>query len=343
VTDAGTSIGPVEETRALGGAQKAAAILLAMGKPPATRLLKHLEPHELREVTRAAAVLGAVSPATIESLVEEFTSQFSSGANLLGDAGQAREMLADAVPPDQLADIMSDVLTAAEKHIWTALNTVPEPVLTAHLAGEHPLTTTYILSKLESALAAQIISRLPRDVRNEVLCAMVARPTISAEAQNVVEEALRKDLSALSARAAGLDSHARVADIINNLEPTDAREAMKNLAAARPDEAKIVKKMLFSFDDLPRLSERARALVFDKLQTDVVVLALRGTDADFRAVALSAMASRTRRLVESELNSAGTALPRDIAKARRQVVDLVLKMAQRNEIEIVPPEEAEAA
>ena len=343
MTNTETSIGPVDEALALGGAQKAAAILLAMGKPPATRLLKHLEPHELRAVTRAAAELGAVPPTTIEMLVEEFTSQFSNGANLLGDAGQAREMLADAVPPDQLADIMSDVLAAAEKHIWTALNAVAEPVLTAHLAGEHPLTSTYVLSKLDSALAAQIISRLPRDARNEVLCAMVSRPTISAEAQSVVEEALRKDLSVLTARAAGLDNHARVADIINNLEPLDAREVMQNLAAARPNEAKLVKKMLFSFDDLPHLSERARALVFDKLQTDVVVLALRGTDSEFRSVALSAMASRTRRLVESELNSSATALPRDIAKARRQVVELVLKMAQRNEIEIAPSEEAEAA
>jgi len=343
VTNLETSSDPGENVRALGGAQKAAAILLAMGKPPATRLLKHLEPHELRELTRAAAELGAVPPATIEFLVEEFTNQFSAGANLLGDAGQARELLADAVPPEQLADIMSDVLAAAEKHIWAALNSVPEPVLTTHLAGEHALTATYVLSKLDSALAARIVSRLPRDSRNEVLCAMVARPTISAEAQTVVEEALRKDLVALSARAAGLDNHARVADIINNLEPTDAREVMENLSAARPNEAKIVKKMLFSFDDLPRLSERARALVFDRLQTDVVVLALRGTDADFRSVALSAMASRTRRLVESELASAATALPRDIAKARRQVVELVLKMAQRNEIEITPSEEAEAA
>ena len=63
----------------------------------------------------------------------------------------------------------------------------------------------------------------------------------------------------------------------------------------------MVMKMLFSFDDLPRLSQRSRATLFDKLQTETVVLALRGTEADFRDVVLSAMASRSRRLVESEL------------------------------------------
>ena len=64
-----------EDARRFAGAQKAAAILLAMGKPPATRLLKHLEPQELREVTRAAAQLGAVPSAALESLVEEFTAR----------------------------------------------------------------------------------------------------------------------------------------------------------------------------------------------------------------------------------------------------------------------------
>jgi flagellar motor switch protein FliG len=331
-----------DDARQYAGAQKAAAILLAMGKPPATRLLKLLEPQELREVTRAAAQLGAVSMATLESLVEEFTSEFTAGANLLGDVGQAREMLTDAVPPEQVADIMSEV-TGGDDNVWTALGGVAEPVLASYVANEHPLTANFILSKLDPALAAQVIARLPREMRNEVLCAMIARPSVSEESQRIIEDAVRRDLATLAGRASGLDNHARIAEIINNLEPLEAREIMQTLAAARPEEARIVMKMLFSFDDLPRLSQRARATLFDKLATEVVVLALRGTDAEFRDVVLSSMASRARRLVEGELATPFTPSPRDIAKARKQVVDLVLKMAQRNEIEIAPPDDAEAA
>jgi flagellar motor switch protein FliG len=333
----------VAEKRVYDGAQRAAALLLAMGKPPATRLLKLLDPRELREVTRAAAQLGPVPTSTLESMVEQFTSEFSVGANLLGDIGQAREMLSDAVPPDQLADIMSDVVAAGERNIWTALGAVPEAVLAAYVANERPLTATYVLSRLNPALAAQIVSNLPRETRNEVLCAMITRPSITEEAQRVIEEAVRKELPSLMARASGLDNHTRIADIINNLEPLEARDVMQSLAAARPKEAKIVQKMLFSFDDLPRLPQRARALLFDKLETDVIVLALRGTDAEFRDVALSSIATRARRLVEAELATPFAPPRREIAKARKKIVDLVLKMAQRNEIEITPPEGAEAA
>jgi flagellar motor switch protein FliG len=92
--------------------------------------------------------------------------------------------------------------------------------------------------------------------------------------------------------------------------------------------------MLFSFNDLPRLSERARALLFDRASIDIVVMALRGTDADFRDTVLSSMPSRGRRLVEGELGSGVSAPPRDIAKARKAIAEIVLGMASRNEIEL---------
>jgi len=101
--------------------------------------------------------------------------------------------------------------------------------------------------------------------------------------------------------------------------------------------------MLFSFNDLPKLSERARALLFDRASIDVVVMALRRTDADFRDTVLSSMPSRGRRLVEGELNSGASAPPRDIAKARKTIADIVLGMASRNEIELAGPPPADAA
>jgi flagellar motor switch protein FliG len=76
--------------------------------------------------------------------------------------------------------------------------------------------------------------------------------------------------------------------------------------------------------------------------TETVVMALRGTEAPFRDAVLSSMASRARRLVESELSNGATPPQRDITKARRAIAELVLKMVQRNEIEIDVPDSQEA-
>ncbi len=109
--------------------------------------------------------------------------------------------------------------------------------------------------------------------------------------------------------AGGAEGPARIAGIINNLEPEAAEDVMRAIGETRPKDAAILKTMLFSFNDLPRLGERARALLFDRASIDIVVMALRGTDADFRNTVLSSMPSRGRRLVEGELSS-GASRPR---------------------------------
>jgi len=120
---------------------------------------------------------------------------------------------------------------------------------------------------------------------------------------------------------------------------------MRILEASNPQDARVVRTMLFSFADLPRLTQRARALLFDKVATEVVVQALRGTDVEFREPVLSAMASRSRRLVESELTNPSSSPPTETTKARKEIVNLVLAMSRRGEIELPSgdPVEGEAA
>jgi flagellar motor switch protein FliG len=322
------------QSSTLSGPQKAAAILLTMDKQTSAQLIKQLTPDELRDVTRAAARLGTVSVVELEQVVEEYTADFSAGASLMGDLARARALLEDAVPPDQIAEILSQVMGDRAPDVWEGIGLLPENRLATFLKSEHPLTATYILSRVGSASAAKAVPLLPRDLRNQVLCQLIAAPVIAPAVLPAFESALRANLLGGAPRASGDDHRARIAEIINGLTPADAEDAMRMLLVERPQDAEAVRALLFSFTDLPKLPQRARALLFDKVPTEIVVLALRGTDVEFREPVLSAMASRSRRLVEGELASPGTSSPTDTVKARRHITDLVLKMAQRGEIEL---------
>jgi flagellar motor switch protein FliG len=328
--------------RALTGPEKAAALLLMMGRPPAARLLKQFDQPDLQAVARAAAGLGAISATTLDRLVDEFVSDFSAGADLIGDAAQVKSLLADALPPEQIADIFgSEPAERDEVDVWRALAESPEAAVIALLMAERPTTATYIISKLDSSVATKVVAALPRDRRNAALCGLVAPLDVTPLAARLIEEAVGSALKQAPKAAADVEGRSRLAGIINGLDPPEAEDAMRALEQARPKDAAIVKTMLFSFNDLPRLSERARALLFDRASIDIVVMALRGTDADFRDTVLSSMPSRGRRLVEGELSSGASALPRDIAKARKAIAEIVLGMASRNEIELGgPPAEA---
>jgi len=326
----------IARDRILSGPEKAAALLLMLGAPSAGRLLKQFDPPDLKIVARAAAGLGAVAPATLDRLVEEFAADFSAGVNLLGDVGQARNLLAEALPPGEVEDLLG---APADQgfDVWRALANVPESSVIAFLLAEKPATATYLLSRLDPPLAAKLVSSLPRGRRNAALCGLVAPHEITPLAAQLVERALRDLLDAAKAPSGAAEGRQRIAGIINNLDPDEAADVMRAIGEARPKDAAVIKTMLFSFNDLPRLSERARALLFDRASIDIVVMALRGTDPEFRNAILSSMPSRGRRLVEGELASGAPAPPREVAKARKAIAEIVLGMAARNEIELGAP------
>jgi flagellar motor switch protein FliG len=327
----------------LSGVERAAALLLSMGKPLAGRILKHFDEIELREVARAAAQLGSVSRNNLEDLVDDFAESFKSGIDLQGGVGEVEQMLADALPPDQAAHILSDLFGGEDSHAWDKISALPEGKLAAYLEREHSQTATMVLSKLDSSSSAAILSKMSRNRRNEVVMRMIGTQPVSDHALKIAETAIMKDLLN-DATPVDSDSRARVADIVNKLEASDVEDVLKTIEQTKPGDAAALKKLLFTFDDLVRLSVRARSTLFDALPTETVVLCLRGTEVEFRENVLSAMASRSRRLVESELANASSAQQKDILKARRTVVETVLRLAQRNEIEISSPDDdAEAA
>ena len=106
----------------------------------------------------------------------------------------------------------------------------------------------------------------------------------------------------------------------------------------RPDDAKTLKGMLFTFVELVNLPAKARTLLLDQVPIERLVAALTGTDSAFQGAILSSLAARSKRMVEAELQGGGSATERDVADARRAIVDTVLKMMAKGEIAMPEPD-----
>jgi flagellar motor switch protein FliG len=295
--------------KALRGAEKAAALLLYMGKPLASRLLTHFDAGELKQITRSIADLGTVPVPALEQLVEEFASKFADGADLLGSADEVQQMLDGVLPPEQIADVMSDVTGNSNHAVWDRLSQVPEAVLAGYLAKEHPQTAAFMRRMLSIA-------------------------PVTESAMRLIQSQLQEDLLSNVSRQTGSGQHARLADIINKLQHHEMDDVMQNLAAERPKEAEILRKLMFTFDDIIKRNPRGRTVLFDKIPTELIVLALKGTDSSFRDAILASLAARARRIVETELTSGGSASQRDVLKARRTIADAALELASGGEIEL---------
>ncbi len=319
--------------RSLNGADKVAALLLVMGKPLASRLLGHFEPGELKAITRSAAALGAVPIAVLESLVEEFADEFSSNLELRGTADEAENLISGVLPPEQVKDIMSDVLGNSNSTTWGQIAALPNEVLTAYLGRQHPQVLTLVLSRLEAGKAAAILELLPRALRNAVTRRLLALGPVADAALRIVEARIKSDLILNPPAPANAGTN-RMAGIINKMAPDQAADVMKSLEADRPEQAEALRAKLFSFDDLATLPAATRQALLEKVPSDRIVTALATADPDLRATMLSSLTARARRLVENELASAGQPPARDVAAARRFIADLLLDMAERGEVEL---------
>jgi flagellar motor switch protein FliG len=329
-------------TKVLKGPERVATLLFAMGKPAASRILKHFSEEEIRLVTKSAAQLGPVSPTQIEQLVEEFASNFSDGADLIGGAAHIEKLLTGILSPDQIASIMNEVVGNANRSIWERISTVSESAIASYLMKEHPQTAALILSKVKPSCAAKVMTQLPQPLRNNLMRRMLSMKPIVDETMKNIEKTLHEDFMANFSKNAGADTHAKIADIINKMERDHMEDVLSSLSSVRPKSAEILRGLLFTFDDIVKLAPKDRTTLFDQVPPDRVVLALKGTNDEFRKVVLSALSSRVRRMIEHELNSKEPSAHRDIAEARRSITDLALEMAGRGEIVINSEAEEEA-
>ena len=326
----------VPAPRSLHGADRVAALLLAMGKPAASRLLKHFDSAELKEIARAASGLGTIPAPALEVVIEEFADQFAEGMSLIGTAHEVEKLLTGILPTEQISEVMSDVLNQKPitNTVWERSSEAQDAALVEFLSSEHPQTAALILSKLRPASAARVIGHLPEPLRNNLMRRMTVMKPVSASAMRLLESSMHDALLTVLNKSSVNDTNVRIADILNRMEHEIIDGILSNIEEVRPDTAKALKRLMFRFEDIAKLTAKARMTIFDQVPAEQVVLALRGTDDTFKELVLSSIASRARRMVESELASSDEPDPKAVNEARRSIADRVMELIGKGEIDI---------
>lgn len=329
---------PLQEMRGpLGGAEKVAAVLLALDRDASSRVLKHFDQKELRMVARIAANLGSVPKAALEEicagLVEEIRN---SEPDLVGGPALAEDLIAGVLPDEEVADIMSDVRGSSNRFLWRRVAALPDKMLADYLSAEHPQTIAIVLGRVDPAGAGRVLAALPATLRAQAMRRMLISKPTAEPILRLMEEALQAALFATTNAPSTSEVSAKVAGIVNQLEREQINEILLGLAEAEPILAEQLKTLLFSFEDIVGLGERARMLLFDQAPTDRVILALRGSDVAMREAVLPCLSARTRRMVEAELASPAEPPRKEVLAAQREIANLVLRLASQGLIELTP-------
>lgn len=319
------------EPKSLSGVEKVTVLLLALGRPKAAQLLKRMDAEEIRLIARAANQLPLISADDLAELVDEFARMFSTGVNFVGTASAVKDLLAEVMTEGEVADLLSDT-GGEEEPIWSRIARLKDEIIRAYLLREHPQTMALILSRLSPPRAARLMGSLPAELRNSLLIRMLGIKFVAPDQLEILENTLREDLISLQAPSGG--THAGIADILNRLDKAQFDLALKHLTKARPADVEAMRDMLFTFDDLASLPPGTLGVILNQVPPDRLVLALRETDFAFQDAVLSGLPARARRIVELELQTENNESAREIADARRAIVETVLKLVAERRIEL---------
>ena len=315
------------------GREKVAILLLALGEM-GPKLLQKFDASDIKNIMGSATAIGKVDRQDLEILVDDFAAKFAQAIGLGTDFESIKSLLEQAFSPAELSKMLGGQILQSQEPAWRKFVLGLENTLVPYLLDEHPQTVAFVLSKLDPDFAARCLSILPGDFRLTVARRLLKIQKVAKDMEDIVERALQRDL--LMKGDAGLETEGRnrLATMLNKLEREESASILAGVAAWRPEEAAKLKQLIFTFEDIGKLSQAARLALFDKLQTEQVIAALRGMDSAIKEVALSSLGARARRMVEAELASDKGVRTKEGDAARNTIASLVLTMSQRGELEL---------
>jgi flagellar motor switch protein FliG len=324
--------------------EKAGILLASLENSLAVDILKKLDPEDLKLLVESSSNLGLLTVRDVEPIVEKFTEEISGVPRISAGTDQLMSLLESAFNPQELAELLGrPVPKLQEDSVWRKLTVGMEPVIVAYLLDQHEQVAAFVLTKLKPEMAARCLTIFPRESRASIARRLLGIVDAYPPAAETLQCVVLEDLfgkNSQSKQSAGKDL---LAAVINRLEHPQSEEILGDLRNSNPDETAALRKMIFMFEDIPRLDQKDCTKLIDRVSTELIIPALFGMDQEFRESILSVMSPRSRRMVESELQEGADQPNKDTLASRRKIADLAMAMARKDELKLPESESTQEA
>jgi flagellar motor switch protein FliG len=316
------------------GAQRAAILMMALGEEQCSKLFSLMHEDEIKEISGAMAQLGRVKAETVEKICLEFAETMGSNGHLVGSFESTERLLLRSLPRDRAAQIMEEIRGPAGRTMWDKLGNVNEALLANYLKNEYPQTVAVVLSKIRSDHAGRVLALLPETFAMEVVMRMLRMEAVQKDVLEGVERTLRSEFMSNLARSSRRDAHEMMAEIFNSLDRASEQRFVAGLEERNKESADKIKALMFTFNDLQRLSNQAVQVLMRQVDKSKLPLALKGGSDKVRDLFLGNLSQRAGKLLRDEIEAMGPVRLREVEAAQGEIVQLAKDLAAQGQIEI---------
>ena len=316
------------------GRQKAAILMLALGEAQSAKLLGAMHPDEIKDISSAMVQLGSVQAAVVEELCAEFSKNIGQQGSLVGSIETTERLLLRALPPERASQIMEEIRGPAGRTMWDKLGNVNEAVLANYLKNEYPQTVAVVLSKVKPDHAGRVLTLLPDSFAIEVIMRMLRMESVQRDVLDGVEKTLRSEFMSNLSSTSQRDSHELMADIFNSLDRANETRFVSALEERNREAADRIKALMFTFDDLQRLTGPNVQILLRAVEKSQLPLALKGASDKIHALFFGNLSERAGKMLREDMETLGPVKLRAVDEAQSAIVALAKDLASQGVIEI---------
>ncbi len=321
----------------LGNAQKAAAVVVALGVDKASDIYKYMEPEDVEQLTIEVAQLGFLDSDQTEDVLNDFYQVcMTNKAVTEGGLEYARSVLEKAYGEQAAQDLLNKVTKTLKSREFAFMNKADIKSLYAALQSERPQTIALVLSYIDADKAAGVLAQLDEKRQIQVVESIAKIDTVSPSAVKIIEAEMNKKFSNIVSssrvKVGGIDY---VANMMNNLDRTSEKNIFEGLGMHDQDLVEEIRKRMFVFEDIITMDDRSVQRFLRDCDPRDLVLSLKASNEEVANKLFSNMSSRVAQNIRDDLEITNNVRMRDVEDAQQRIVGIIRSLEEKGEIIIL--------
>ncbi len=318
------------------GLEKSAMLLLSLGEDAAAEVLKHLGPREVQKLGHTMAGIKSVPRDKAEKLIDELEIHTAKGSPLSADENMIRAMLTKALGDDKAANLIGRILQGGDTAGIESLKWMDAATVADLIKNEHPQIIATILVHLEFDHAGEILKFFTERLRNDVLLRIATLDGVQPTALRELNDALTRLLAGASTnvKKAAMGGVRHAAEILNFVGQAAETAIVDNVREYDPDLAQKILDEMFVFENLLDVDDRGIQLLLREIQSDSLILALKGASPELREKIFKNMSQRAAEMLKEDLESKGPVRLSEVEGEQKEILKIARRLADEGQIQL---------
>jgi flagellar motor switch protein FliG len=322
------------EYRKLTGSQKTAILMLSLGDEFTSQVFKRLDKDEVTKVSKAMLEMDSVPKEVAEEVLKEFNDTLALGKDMiLGGPEQVKKLVSQNLDSDTAKYVMDTLELDSGPAPFKELSTVSPKLLAQILRNEHPQTLALIVGHLPPESGAELIQNLSPGVRPEVLMRLAKLEAVPEDMLMEVDKVMQSQVLAMGGKegkkVGGVPS---VAEILNAVDRSVEEEVLSDIEEESSQLAEEIRQLMFVFDDIINLDDRAVREVLKEISNDDLTMALKAASEDLQEKFFSNLSERAANMIREDLEIMGPVKLSDVEAAQQNIVKVVRRLEAEGRI-----------